>query len=118
GCPRVTHPSAARSTAARPEGRSTASRARLACIRHAASVRPEPRSNSPIKFEIRLTPINLFHGLLSIGYRVFGFPSKTDSDIQPLTSDIFVLLFVLFSFQGASWPWGDSNHHPPPYKRW
>src|SRR5699024_7526538 len=27
-----------------------ASRARLACIRHAASVRPEPRSNSPKKF--------------------------------------------------------------------
>ncbi|UIO43325.1 hypothetical protein LOY85_03965, partial [Brevibacillus brevis] len=24
--------------------------ARLACIRHAASVRPEPGSNSPIKF--------------------------------------------------------------------
>ena len=26
-----------------------ASRARLACIRHAASVRPEPGSNSPIR---------------------------------------------------------------------
>src|SRR5699024_11856666 len=33
-----------------------ASRARLACIRHAASVRPEPRSNSPKKLCDRMTP--------------------------------------------------------------
>src|SRR5690625_3529038 len=32
-----------------------ASCARLACIRHAASVRPEPRSNSPKKFEKNLS---------------------------------------------------------------
>lgn len=31
-----------------PRRDSLASRARLACIRHAASVRPEPGSNSPI----------------------------------------------------------------------
>jgi hypothetical protein len=38
GCLRVTHPSATI-----PEGT-----VRLACIRHAASVRPEPGSNSPL----------------------------------------------------------------------
>jgi hypothetical protein len=41
GCPRVTHPSAA--------PHPSRGRARLACIRHAASVDPEPGSNSPPK---------------------------------------------------------------------
>src|SRR5699024_12053248 len=57
GCPRVTHPSAAHSTSRHPEGICLASCARLACIRHADSVRPEPRSNSPKKFVcLFLTP--------------------------------------------------------------
>src|SRR5699024_10238470 len=50
--PRVTHPSGRRSPNKRPEGRLLASRARLACIRHAASVRPEPRSNSPQRVDL------------------------------------------------------------------
>src|SRR5690606_19290540 len=72
GCPRVTHPSAA-NRSRMPEAGSKMKvifideqsnfleksklltsgiqllSARLACIRHAASVRPEPRSNSPKK---------------------------------------------------------------------
>ena len=43
GCPRVTHPSAANPL---PEGSFIA---RLACVKHAASVRPEPGSNSQFK---------------------------------------------------------------------
>ena len=41
----LTHPPLVPQTSARRL--LSASRARLACIRHAASVRPEPRSNSP-----------------------------------------------------------------------
>ena len=43
GCPRVTHPFAARAPSRRT------GLARLACVKHAASVRPEPESNSPNK---------------------------------------------------------------------
>ena len=42
GCLRVTHPFATKIT--------EVISVRLACVRHAASVRPEPGSNSPIKF--------------------------------------------------------------------
>ena len=42
--PRVTHPFATRSSAA-----SCMDLVRLACVKHAASVRPEPGSNSPTK---------------------------------------------------------------------
>ena len=47
GCPRVTQPFATLYT---PEG---ALIVRLACVRRAASVHPEPGSNSP--FKIKLT---------------------------------------------------------------
>ncbi|TME11325.1 MAG: hypothetical protein E6I80_06080 [Chloroflexi bacterium] len=43
GCPRVTHPSATRSLSSCDEKKLV----RLACVRHAASVYPEPGSNSP-----------------------------------------------------------------------
>jgi hypothetical protein len=43
GCPRVTQPFATLYT---PEGALTV---RLACVRRAASVHPEPGSNSPFK---------------------------------------------------------------------
>jgi hypothetical protein len=49
GYPRVTHPSATQSTARHPEGIVNSSFVRLACVRHAASVHPEPGSNSHIK---------------------------------------------------------------------
>ena len=46
GCSRVTHPSATKNTSHLPEGFSPAFSVRLACVRRAASVRPEPGSNS------------------------------------------------------------------------
>ena len=54
GYPRVTHPSAANPL---PEGSFIA---RLACVRHAASVRPEPGSNSQFEsFSLSLTTVAL-----------------------------------------------------------
>ena len=49
GYSRVTHPSAANSQKIIPEGNLSRFIARLACVRHAASVRPEPGSNSHYK---------------------------------------------------------------------
>ena len=48
GYPRVTHPSA--TVLIRPKANFLV---RLACVRHAASVRSEPGSNSPVKKWIR-----------------------------------------------------------------
>ena len=50
GCSRVTHPSAAGLTAV--SKLTAANPARLACVRHAASVRPEPGSNSSLNYLI------------------------------------------------------------------
>src|SRR5699024_2036893 len=97
--PRVTHPSAARSTSARPEGRLPASRARLACIRHAASVRPEPRSNSPKKFAKVDTDQPWISQLSQIDFRV----DHPSDDGRSLSSDICSILVVLFSFQRANY---------------
>ena len=49
GYSRVTHPSATKLTAFRSEEILRSSSVRLACVRHAASVRPKPGSNS-LKF--------------------------------------------------------------------
>ena len=46
GCPRVTHPSAAKPHLLPPGRIPTMCSARLACVKHAASVHPEPGSNS------------------------------------------------------------------------
>ena len=54
GYSRVTHPSAANPIGLFPEGNAPIFIARLACVRHAASVRPEPGSNSQLKFLIFL----------------------------------------------------------------
>ena len=62
--------------------------ARLACIRHAASVRPEPGSNSPLKCE---SSAELFRADLFL-------PSYRDC------SPYHVVSYSLFSFQGATSP--------------
>ena len=51
GCPRVTQPFATLST---PEGALTV---RLACVKRAASVHPEPGSNSPFKWHGACAPL-------------------------------------------------------------
>ena len=50
GCPRVTHPSATQSSQSFGRSLRLKSFVRLACVRHAASVHPEPGSNSHFKF--------------------------------------------------------------------
>src|SRR3712207_360545 len=68
GYPRVTHPSAANPL---PEGSFIA---RLACVRHAASVRPEPGSNSQFKSLILLKFIDWFLTLILFNFqRPFSF---------------------------------------------
>ena len=49
GCPRVTHPSATQSSSGFGRSLRLKSFVRLACVRHAASVHPEPGSNSHFK---------------------------------------------------------------------
>ena len=49
GSPRVTHPSATQSIIRHPEGIVKNCFVRLACVKHAASVHPEPGSNSHVK---------------------------------------------------------------------
>ena len=49
GYSRVTHPSAANPSYLHPEGICQDFIARLACVKRAASVRPEPGSNSQLK---------------------------------------------------------------------
>ena len=50
GCPRVTHPFATFFLSCPPEGFLSRFLVRLACVKHTASVRPEPGSNSQLKF--------------------------------------------------------------------
>ena len=57
GYSRVTHPSAANPFHLHPEGICRNFIARLACVKRAASVRPEPGSNSHIKFELSLISV-------------------------------------------------------------
>ena len=49
GCPHVTHPSAAKIERNPAEALILSISARLACVKHAASVHPEPGSNSYVK---------------------------------------------------------------------
>ena len=62
GYPRVTHPSAAKIFKFHPEGLPLNISARLACVKHAASVHPEPGSNSHVKklISVKLNLANSF----------------------------------------------------------
>ena len=75
GCPRVTQPFA---TLFAPEGALTV---RLACVRRAASVHPEPGSNSPFKFrEAGASSHLLVRGALPRSVTLnLGFASKLTS---------------------------------------
>ena len=66
GCPHVTHPSATKIDKNPAEALILTIFVRLACVKHAASVHPEPGSNSLIKNFIlaRLPWLQLFRALL------------------------------------------------------
>ena len=76
-CSRVTHPSAARTA----QSKLLAVPARLACVRHAASVRPEPGSNSYVQS---------FQSLRGANRSVTVF-SRSESDCFSL----FILLYIV-----------------------
>ena len=76
-CSRVTHPSAARTA----QSKLLTVPARLACVRHAASVRPEPGSNSYVQS---------FQSLRGANRSVTVF-SRSESDCFSL----FILLYIV-----------------------
>ena len=84
GYPRVTHPSATNFTFARLHVKSV----RLACVKHAASVHPEPGSNSHVKS----CPNQKF-----IWLTVFGLFSIFESSFRSAA----LMLFTLKNFQGC-----------------
>ena len=85
GYSRVTHPSAANPFHLHPEGICRNFIARLACVKRAASVRPEPGSNSQFKFNLAL-----FRILVSFFSRTFRFKLC-----------VCFILFTLFIFLGS-----------------
>ena len=58
GCPHVTHPSATKISEIPAEALISFIFVRLACVKHAASVHPEPGSNSQIKIASRIVMSN------------------------------------------------------------
>ena len=75
GCSRVTHPSATQSYHSSFRKNQKSSFVRLACVRHAASVHPEPGSNSLKFVSYPLSGYNQFQSLFcSILPRNFRFP--------------------------------------------
>ena len=80
GCPRVTQPFA---TLCTPGGALTV---RLACVKRAASVHPEPGSNSPFKLAPASPPV-LFAHLTSV--RLAGDPLISDSRKSKKSLGIF-----------------------------
>ena len=88
GCPHVTHPSAAKIFKSKLLNIS----ARLACVKHAASVHPEPGSNSYVKILCQLT-LTFF---VSIYYLVVYL------NLNKLVIDLGLIFYhQLFSFQGS-----------------
>ena len=88
GCPHVTHPSAAKIFKSKLSNIS----ARLACVKHAASVHPEPGSNSYVKILCQLT-LTFF---VSIYYLVVYL------NLNKLVIDLGLIFYhQLFSFQGS-----------------
>ena len=69
GYSRVTHPSAANPSYLRPEGFCQDFIARLACVKRAASVRPEPGSNSQLKICLTQKIISDLRILVSLFFR-------------------------------------------------
>ena len=91
GCSRVTHPSATQSYQISFRRNHSSSFVRLACVRHAASVRPEPGSNS-LKYCINTSLDVLTY------FRVYRLIFDADASSIPLTSSVTELLLKSTSF--------------------
>ena len=73
GCSRVTHPSATQSYHSSFRKNQKSSFVRLACVRHAASVRPEPGSNSRLILLYIQTLVYQYTRLFVSSYRILTF---------------------------------------------
>ena len=93
GCPRVTHPFATFFLSFPPEGFYSRFLVRLACVKHTASVRPEPGSNSQLKVYLLFA----FANLSSSSFFLF-YPEVT----LPLRLLTFVGIFGFSRFYGMS----------------
>ena len=88
-----------------PEGIRPTRLVRLACVKHAASVHPEPGSNSHVNIEISLWPDLIWHFLLFVWVVLFKGPSKDLTSFKQslFRSRIFRLMVIsLFSCQGTA----------------
>ena len=90
-----------------PEGIRPTRLVRLACVKHAASVHPEPGSNSHVNIEISLWPDLIWHFLLFVWVVLFSRTclKRFDFIINKVffRSRIFRLLVIsLFSCQGTA----------------
>src|SRR5699024_4696070 len=82
----------------------SASCARLACIRHTASVRPEPRSNSPYKMVCFMfsSPIQTLRFKIKILTRFIH--------VECINVRVYLLdIYCLLSFQRAYMSYGNDN---------
>src|SRR6187200_1290154 len=61
--------------------------ARLACVKHAASVRPEPGSNSPLNSVDVTEPRPRVHRLLGVSQQEFALQSRALSHLQEPPTD-------------------------------
>ena len=109
GYSRVTHPSATKLNQIHSEEIFQNSSVRLACVRHAASVRPEPGSNSlkfvsqqPFScsnqfqsFNRSLTNMSL---TISVIYDPFKCTSQCNSLIFPQSHNVFLYYFLVVQF--------------------
>ena len=99
-----------------PEGNQVKCFVRLACVKHAASVHPEPGSNSHKKFFPFQNQLANFNHSLIPNVTVLGcFDFRLCCSLEPqgLTSSLLFLEFsgfyILFSFQGSSLSLLNSN---------
>ena len=103
GYPRVTHPSATQSPLKASLSRCFV---RLACVKHAASVHPEPGSNSLNKFVTQMSQLLLSSSLSSSVYVVQSFLNVLNVFVLRQLKIYFEIFRVvsLFSYQGSCLP--------------
>ena len=91
GYPRVTHPSATKFF----KSKLSKNFVRLACVKHAASVHPEPGSNSQIKIASRIVMSN-FMSSFRRKLRILSYSFSLRCPAGFLPTFILVIFIVLF----------------------
>ena len=107
GYPRVTHPSATQSPIDHPKNLKRCF-VRLACVRHAASVHPEPGSNSQIKCsrcQIKVQnhcsfPVITVYLGFELSFCSMDFPADITLRKTRMKFELTFKVVLLFSYQG------------------